>query len=87
MPIGYDIEPTDTGWVAYLVRAGDAPGGSSLLTLASGRSEKRVRRRAARAVVRELRQFERRHTLPRARVIVVPPTVGPSGGAGDSGAR
>ena len=84
-PIGYDIGPGHPGgWLATLVHAG----GTGLpLVLAQGRSDRRVRKRAARSVVRELHEWEHRHGQPRTRVVLIEPTAGPRGPAGNSGAR
>lgn len=82
-PIGYDIQPDDNGgWVAYLVCEGDQPG--PRFPIERGRSKRRVQRRAAHHVVRELHNWEHRNGSPRTRVILVPPTVGPRGPAGAS---
>lgn len=69
-PIGYDIKPEGRGWTAYLVREGDDECG--MWPLAHGTSEARVRRAAAREVVRQLHIYEREHNLPTTRVILVP---------------
>lgn len=71
-PIGYDIEPRGRGYIAHMLREGDARG---LVIIAEGRTEAAVRRRAERAVRRARRTYDHEHphgTRPRTRVIVAP---------------
>lgn len=82
-PIGYDVGPRHGGgYIATLVHED----GSLPLIIAQGRSLKRTRKHAARAVIRKLHEWERRQANPKTRVILVPPTRGPQGPAGDSSA-
>lgn len=86
-PIGYDLEPRGRGWIAHLLREGSDRG---MVIIAQGRTERATRRRAEREVRRERRTYDHEHpdgARPSARVVVMyPPTTGPQGTAGDSGA-
>lgn len=72
-PIGYDIEPRGHGWIAFLVREGDSEAGYNIIPIAVSLTEKGARRRAERAVRRELDQYEHEHSTTRERVILFPP--------------
>lgn len=70
-PIGYDIKPRGLGWAATMVRDRDDELGGLGETIASGTSERRVQRQAARAVVQEHRRWAHERSQPTKRFILV----------------
>lgn len=69
-PIGYEIVPDGAGFAAFMIHEGDH---SAILSIASGRSERAVHRRAARVVRRQQRLFDLEHSRSSTRVIIDDP--------------
>lgn len=87
-PIGYDVHQSGVkSFEATMVFEGDVL--QSALRIARGKTEKGVRRAAARAVVKALNAWEARQGWEPSRVILVPqspPKIAPKGGSGGSDA-
>lgn len=60
-PIGYEIKPQGDGWIAFLVREGDAEHGGSAIPIGRSRSQRACRRQAERAVRSEKARFDHEH--------------------------